>query len=177
MVPSYAKTEAGQSVIKTRSVVLSPRQRTLLLLCDGRRDASQLLQETAGLGVTAPDLQDLLDRGLVQAGVDVSISANASSHPMPVAPLPQPSEPVPGSTAASVGPEQTSAERYCLAYPIATRLTAALGLRGMRLQLEVERCSSMDDLKTLFPRLLDAAASHSKAKQDLQPLRVALGMQ
>jgi hypothetical protein len=45
---------------------------------------------------------------------------------------------------------------YSKAYPIATRLTAGLGLRGFRLNLAVEAAGDLDKLRELAPRIKDA---------------------
>jgi hypothetical protein len=42
------------------------------------------------------------------------------------------------------------------AYPIATRLTAALGLRGFRFKLAVEAVGDIDKFKELAPKIKDA---------------------
>jgi hypothetical protein len=39
--------------------------------------------------------------------------------------------------------------------PIATKLTASLGLRGFRLNLAVERASGFDELLALLPKIQD----------------------
>ena len=43
MIP--AKTPAGLQVLKDRSVALSPRQRTALILIDGKRRIAEVLQQ------------------------------------------------------------------------------------------------------------------------------------
>jgi hypothetical protein len=60
MIP--VKTPAGQQVLKDRSVPLTLRQRAALIVIDGRRSLTELLQ---GSGVTAEDLQHLFHLGLV----------------------------------------------------------------------------------------------------------------
>lgn len=60
MIP--VKTPAGQQVLKDRSVPLTLRQRAALIVIDGRRTLTELLQ---GSGVTAEDLQHLFRLGLV----------------------------------------------------------------------------------------------------------------
>ena len=47
-------------------------------------------------------------------------------------------------------------ERYKAAYPIATELTAGLGLRGFRLNLAVEGVGSFEDLAALAPKIREA---------------------
>ena len=53
--------------------------------------------------------------------------------------------------AASSG--RTPQERFAQAWPIATKLTAGLGLRGFRLNLAIEAASGYDGLLALFPKI------------------------
>lgn len=46
-----------------------------------------------------------------------------------------------------------------MAYPIATRVTAALGLRGFRLHLAVEAAGDLVTLKELAPRIMEAVGA------------------
>ena len=61
----YSKTETGQQVVKDRSVPLTPRQRSALILFDGKRTVDGVLAATAGMGVTAEDIQFMADSGLL----------------------------------------------------------------------------------------------------------------
>lgn len=143
MIP--VKTNAGQQVLKDRSVTLTPRQRAVFILIDGKRSLDDVLQATAAAGVTREDVDRLFELGLV-----------ADSSPA-IAP------------AAPVDP-RTPQERYAEAYPIATRLTASLGLRGVRLNLAVEGATSYEDLLALSPKIRDAVGTDKFA-----PLAKALG--
>src|ERR1700746_512914 len=62
---TLAKTEAGQQVLKDRSVALTPRQRAALILVDGKRSSLDVLGATAAAGVTRPDIDKLLELGPV----------------------------------------------------------------------------------------------------------------
>ena len=44
-------------------------------------------------------------------------------------------------------------ERYLLAKPLATQLTASLGIMGFRLNLAVESASGTEDLRALLPKI------------------------
>ena len=61
----YSKTETGQQVLKDRSVPLTPRQRSAFILFDGKRTVDGVLAATAGMGVTAEDIQFMADSGLL----------------------------------------------------------------------------------------------------------------
>jgi len=56
--------------------------------------------------------------------------------------------------------------RYAEAWPIATRLTASLGLRGFKLNLAVEAASGYDELLALLPKIQDVLGP--KACQELE---------
>jgi hypothetical protein len=134
------KTEAGQQVLKDRSVPLSPRQRSAFILFDGRKSIDEVLKATAGMGVTRADIDHLLEQGLL-------------------ADIRQP-EPIEAGSAAQAQQEgataPTAQERYAQAYPLAIKLTSALGLRGFRLNLAVEAASSYEDLLAVAPKIREA---------------------
>ena len=77
------------------------------------------------------------------------------------------------STAGSAAPlaltDDERAHRYSRAYPLATQLTADLGLRGFKLNLAVESAQGFDGLVALLPRLRTAVGDDR-----LRPLEDAL---
>jgi hypothetical protein len=143
MIPT--KTSTGQQVLKDRSVALTQRQRAALILIDGKRSVNEVLSATAAAGVGAEDLEHLFALGL--------IADNTPTMPAPLR--------------GEIG--STPQERYAAAYPIATRLTAGLGLRGVRLNLAVEAATSYEDLLALSARIRDAVGPEKFA-----PLAAAL---
>jgi len=144
MIP--VKTDAGQQVLKDRSVPLTPRQRAALIVIDGKRTIVEVLKSS---GVDTADVERLFELGLV---VDTSVTAGPPAEA--------------GPAAGALTPQQ----RYAAAYPIATRLTASLGLRGVRLNLAVEAATSYEDLLAVAPRIRDAVGPEKFA-----PLKEALG--
>lgn len=138
------KTETGHKAFKDRSDVLSPRQRSAFILFDGHRSVKEVLTATAAMGVTVEDIAYLIDSGLLAEAAAPARSASAAAG--------QGAEPV-GNAAAPAGDPQL---RYQTAYPIATRLTAGLGLRGFRLNLAIEAATSYETLKALAPKIREA---------------------
>lgn len=147
---TLSKTELGQRVLKDRSVSLSPRQRSVFILVDGKRTVEQLLAATTAAGVTQEDIEKLLELALVADSVAPAPEGEAvEADPAPapaLAPVPVPAAPT----------GLTLQERYTRAYPIATRLTAELGLRGFRLNLAVEGAASYKALAELAPKIREA---------------------
>jgi hypothetical protein len=148
------KTETGHRVLKDRSVRLTPRQRSAFILFDGRRSVKEVIE--AGMGIVPEDIDQLVELGLLEQVVS---EVPASSPVQPDSPL---SHPAPG--AATQPPSvRSSQQRYKDAYPIATQLTASLGLRGFRLNLAVEGTSTFEQLHELFPKIQSAVGPDKAA--------------
>jgi hypothetical protein len=136
---AYCKTEEGQLAFKQRSPSLSARQRAAFIMFDGVKPVEQVLLATTGLGVTEADIDDMLVKGLLKENAVASVT-----RAVPVALAKADAAP------ASARSDQ---QRYAQAWPLATQLTASLGLRGFRLNLAVEAASGFDDLLALFPKI------------------------
>ena len=168
---NYAKTDAGQQAFRERSALFSARQRAAYILFDGFKSVEQVLASTASLGITRPDIEHMVTHGFLKdkavpdpsevvvalpvpptlppsAGIAPVISAPVLAAPAPA--RPQAAEPV---------TLRASRERYSVAKPLATQLTASLGLRGFMLNLGVESASGYDDLLALFPKIQAAVGA------------------
>lgn len=141
----YTKTELGQSAFQDRSIPMTPKQRSAFIMFDGKRTMEEVVNATAGLGVTAEDIGYLLIQGLVAPIPGQMPPAAAAPAPAPVS-----------AHNADGTPTLSAQEHYSRAYPIATRLTAGLGLRGFRLNLAVEAAGDIDKLKELAPKIKEA---------------------
>ena len=140
------KTEAGQQAFKERSPLFSARQRTAFIMFDGKKSVEQMLRGSAALGLTAEDVEYMVAHGfLAPAPGEAAIAQEAQ--------------------AAEVAAQQliidsfqlrSTQERYQAAKPIATKLTAALGLRGFRLNLAVEGAGGYEELLALLPKIREA---------------------
>lgn len=166
------KTEAGQQVLKDRSIRLTPRQRSAFILCDGRRSVNEVLE--AGTGIAREDIEQMIELGLLGQVGAPSDAANAglipqaqestaaSAQNVPDEVLPALTTSVEAASAASK-PTRSNQQRYKDAYPIATQLTGSLGLRGFRLNLSVEGTSMYEELLALAPRIRDAVGPEKAA--------------
>lgn len=132
----YSKTEVGQQAFKDRSPLLSAKQRSAFIMFDGVKTVEQVLQATAGLGVTPADVEHMVGQGFLAAAQAVAEAAPAGSG-------------------------RTPQQRYTDAYPLATKLTASLGLRGFKLNLAVEAASGYEELIGLLPKLRDAVGAQA----------------
>ena len=156
----YSKTETGRQVVKDRSVPLTPRQRSAFILFDGKRTVDGVLAATAGMGVTAEDIQFMADSGLLAV-----VEGAAAVAPAP-APVAAQATAVQAAAPAVVRSSRTNQERYQDAYPIATALTANMGLRGFRLNLAVEGAGSYEKLLELSPKIREAVGDEKFARLD-----------
>jgi hypothetical protein len=137
------KTELGHRVMKDRSVSLTPRQRAAFILFDGKRTLDDVMRATQVAGVTREDVDKLFELKLVE---DASTEQTAAQEAAQKA----------QAEAAEHHKHRTPQERYKEAYPIATALTAQLGLRGFRLNLAVEGASNYEELLAVAPRIKEA---------------------
>lgn len=155
----YQKTEAGQQAFKQRTPLMSARQRAAFILFDGQRPLDVVLSSTVGLGMTREDILDLVEKEFLQASV---AQASTSAVPANERSLRPP---------AVEPPSERAVDRYRLAYPLATSITAALGLRGFRLNLAVEAAQGYDDLVALLP-LIAKSVPPNEGKKLAQALGV-----
>ncbi|HVL45519.1 MAG TPA: hypothetical protein VM407_11890 [Acidovorax sp.] len=151
------KTPAGQEALKDRHGSLSSRQRSAFILFDGKRTTGEILAATAAMGITQDDVQTMIAQGLLAPVGGLMPAAAASLAASPAAVLAEAPATDLGTVASPVeGSGRSPMERYQAAYPIATELTAALGLRGFRLNLAVEGAGSFEDLAALAPKIREA---------------------
>lgn len=152
----YKKTELGQTALQNRALALMPRQRSAFIMFDGKRSVDEVVKATAGLGVTIEDVHHLVSSGLLAEATQPVVPLATPGVP----PAVNAALPVPGAAQASNGkskmPTQPDQAHYSRAYPIATRLTAGLGLRGFRLNLAVEAASDLGKLQELAPKIKEA---------------------
>ena len=107
------------------------------IMFDGEKPLDKVLTATAGAGVTQADIDHMVEQGF--------LAAVEETAPMPLAAL----------------DVNTMQARYAAAKPIATQLTASLGLRGFRLNLAVESASGYEELLNLLPKIQEAVGPNA----------------
>ncbi len=164
----FIKTDSGQAAFKERSPLFSNRQRATFILVDGKKTMDEILSSMAGMGVTREDLDYMVSQGFL-AVTDAASSAPAAPLPAtPVASTPIADAAAPAAAAAAPVSSggRTDQQRYQAAKPLATQLTASLGLRGFMLNLSVESAAGYDDLLKLLPKIQEAVGT--KACRELE---------
>jgi len=171
------KTQAGQDALKDRQGGLTSRQRSAFILFDGKRSTGEVLAATAAMGITQDDVQAMIALGLLEpqsgSGAGAAVAAAAAKGTgQAVAAANAVSSASSTSYEATVAMEavqgsgRSDQQRYTDAYPIATELTAGLGLRGFRLNLAVEGAGSFSDLAALAPKIREAVGDAKFARFD-----------
>ena len=133
------KSKKGQAAFKERSALFSPQQRAAFILFDGRATVADVLGKMAAFGVTQQDVDAMCEQGLLEP-LSEPVVPDTSPRPAPDRKLP-------------ALPRRTDADRYLQAKPLATQLTAGLGLKGFRLNLAVEAAANCKDLELLLPKI------------------------
>lgn len=132
----YVKTAKGQDEIATRAHRLPQRERSLLVMVDGKTTARDLIARTAQLGDSAAFFTRLVEEGFVEAAAAVAASAPAApSRPLAaakVAPLAQ----APGAGAALPRDVVMLASR---------KIAELLGPSGDVFAARLEACRGRDD--------------------------------
>jgi hypothetical protein len=151
----YTKTERGKAALQDRSSGLAPRQRSAFIMFDGKRSTADVLKATSGLGVTAADVEQMVALEWLEPVADQPAPPAVTAAPAVLVAAESASSLAPPG-ALGVAPTLDSQAHFLKAWPIATRLTAGLGLRGFRLNLAVESAGDLAKLKELAPKIKEA---------------------
>jgi hypothetical protein len=155
----HRKTELGKQAFKGSNVALSVAQRSALIMFDGVKDDAVILQSLQVMGLSAEDINFLMQSGLIEAA-DGAQTVSTAAAPAPTAQASTAKAPA----AASAAPALSEQELYQRAYPIATKLTSGLGLRGFRLNLSIESAANYKDLVALAPKIQAAVGDGKYAE-------------
>ena len=156
----YKKTELGKQTFKDHNNKLSMPQRTALIMFDGEKDDSVILAALAVTGFNAEDIKQLVEAGLLEP----ANAANAASAVAPAPGMASAAAAPGGAGADSATAAVSEQERYQNAYPIATKLTSGLGLRGFRLNMAVESASGYKELLAVAPKIREAVGDEKFAE-------------
>lgn len=148
----YDKTDKGREEIATRKYQIPPRLRSLLVMIDGRRSLDSLLSNFSAIGVTEEGIQELLREEYI------AVVGNAGARPAPVPPAPVRAPVIdalreatlPDPVIHSAAPTMDEQERCAALYAFYNQtIKSTIGLRGVMLQLKVEKCATVADFRAL----------------------------
>jgi hypothetical protein len=153
------KTDKGMEALRARDPALPHRMRPAFIMFDGQKSIEQVMALSPSAGgqlQVLEDIKQLLQQGLLEllrSGDASKLPANTNDLIDSLA-VPTPSAP-PAATAPLAAPATISdpGERYIKAYAAASQLVSGLGLKGFRLQLQLEKAQGYDGLVAVLPKL------------------------
>lgn len=152
------KTDKGMEALRARDPALPHRMRPAFIMFDGQKSIEQVMALAPSAGgqlQVLEDIKQLLQQGLLELlrSGDASQASPSASDLMDSLAVPAPSaQPAaaPLTTSAAIS---DPGERYIKAYAAASQLVSGLGLKGFRLQLQLERAQGYDGLVAILPKL------------------------
>jgi len=174
----YDKTDKGREEIATRKYHVPSKLRALLVMIDGHRPLEVLMANFGPLGLSPDNVSELLkdeyitliDDGEPEPGPETvghkpPMTARARQLARREASARLHHEHEEEAALANSGPatlqngapEMSTAERHMALQAFYTEtIKSTLGLRGMMLQLKVEKCAGIDDFRALRDVYLEA---------------------
>jgi hypothetical protein len=186
----YDKTDKGRDEIATRKFHLSAKMRALLVMIDGHRPMEMLMKNFGSLGLSEEHVTELHNEEfivLIDTGPEPEVEAPVVARPAGLsakARMAARRAAAPRMHHEAVdleGPETVieppppaangAAEQFEALHEFYTQtIKSTLGLRGMMLQLKVEKCASVDDFRELRDVYLEAVLK-SKGREMALSLR------
>jgi hypothetical protein len=144
---TYRKTAAGAQAIASRPAGLTPRQRSMLILVDGRRGWGELARLAQMLGDPAQLLEQLLQQGLIE-------SARPGPASEPAAPAPSLESSAGSATArpAPLGPTELRVPLQRAQQFAVERLSDLLGPAGEDLCAKLQATRSPQEFRASVRR-------------------------
>ena len=142
---TFVKTASGVDEVRVRTLQLSPRLRTMLIMVDGTRTVAQLRHAQLTLGAPPDFLDSLVALGLVA-------SDRAPAPAVPAAALLSQVDLEVGSAPTDWNPGNDNEKFRAALKFMNDSAVDLLGLRAFFFTLKIEKCFTMADLKDLIPQ-------------------------
>lgn len=155
------KTDKGMEALRARDPALPHRMRPAFIMFDGQKSIEQVMalsSSTGGQLQVLEDIKQLLQQGLLELlrSGDASLPSASTNELIDSLAVPaQAASPAAAPAAQLAAPAAISdpSERYIKAYAAASQLVSGLGLKGFRLQLQLEKAQGYDGLVAVLPKL------------------------
>ena len=133
-------------------MTLKPRLRSLLVIIDGKRDLTDLLNKVSALGLKNENIKELIENGFVSIVKEANHeNEQTPQHSLPIAQDTKsalttnnviPAKPIQPPPISNTTPPPISVEQYKALHSFFNEtIKSTLGLRGFTMQLKVERAS------------------------------------
>ncbi|QMV73561.1 hypothetical protein HS961_12395 [Comamonas piscis] len=151
------KTDKGMEALRARDPALPHRMRPAFIMFDGQKSIEQVMALSTSAGgqlQVLEDIKQLLQQGLLELlrSGDASQLAASTNELIDSLAIPAPTAP-PAAAVAAPATISDPGERYIKAYAAASQLVSGLGLKGFRLQLQLEKAQGYDGLVAVLPKL------------------------
>jgi hypothetical protein len=157
------KSAAARAALSARGAELPASLRTLLLMIYGGKTAAEFAEIASRMPAGREGFKQLIDLGFVEVAAPPEVDQRAAAAPHLSAPL--------ADVGAAVATHTVNeAELQRKLYPEFVRAVADLGLRGVILQMKVERAMSAQELLALRDQVETAVA---KSKGEMACLEFA----
>jgi len=145
----YKKTQKGLDEMAQRTV-LGMRERTLLVMVDGKTTAADLIARAHHMPDPQGLLAKLIDGGFIAAETGATAAPAPASAAAQTAPAPAPA-PVASAAAPAVQPSIPEAVRFARRF-----IADTLGPNGDMLIEAIEKCKTAPELRTVMEKTRDA---------------------
>jgi len=168
----FRKSAKGVEAIATRQHGLSPKQRSLLILIDGKKSVEDLAKMSSMFGDPLVLLGELETGGFIETDARVAPDAAPAAQPTMAAPVAVPSAPAPQAPAGSV--PLADAKRVAV-----RKLTDLMGPMAESLCLRLEAVRSVEEYNAMITRIeavlretrgTSAAAGYTQSLADHRPI-------
>lgn len=151
------KTDKGMEALRARDPALPHRMRPAFIMFDGQKSIEQVMALSSSAGgqlQVLEDIKQLLQQGLLELlrSGDASLPSASTNELIDSLAVPAQAAPPAAAVAAPAAISDPS-ERYIKAYAAASQLVSGLGLKGFRLQLQLEKAQGYDGLVAVLPKL------------------------
>ncbi|QJW84767.1 hypothetical protein HK414_17215 [Ramlibacter terrae] len=145
----YHKSAKGAEAIATRNAALSPKQRSMLILINGKRPISELAALGQGLGEPEHLIEQLADDGFIETA---SPTANAPTEPAPLMPASGPERSAGPPSRPPLGPTELAvplpqAKRFAV-----RRLNDMLGPTAQDMCIRIEAARTPQEFRAAIRR-------------------------
>lgn len=163
------KSALGRAALAGRSHDLPSHLRTLLLMVYGDKTAAEYAEIASRLPAGREGFQQLIELGMVEVMPSLNAIAGRAQNDAPPTPANNEALSAPMADVVALKATHTvdEAAQQKLLYPEFVRAVADLGLRGVMLQMKVERAMSASDLLALREQV-EVAVGKSKGEQARQ---------
>lgn len=154
------KTDKGMEALRARDPALPHRMRPAFIMFDGQKSIEQVMALSSSAGgqlQVLEDIKQLLQQGLLELlrSGDASLPSASTNELIDSLAVPAQAAAAASPAAQLAAPAAISdpSERYIKAYAAASQLVSGLGLKGFRLQLQLEKAQGYDGLVAVLPKL------------------------